>query len=653
MNKKPINNRTLELTAEFNVKSVGEDEDIIVEGYGNTTTKDRGSDVVLEEAWLKGGLDNYLKNPILLAFHDHTRPIGKVEEYSVNNKGLKVVARISKAAGEVYDLVKSGVLRAFSIGFRVKDADYDHDTDIFVIKDLELYELSVVSVPMNADSLFSVRKSFDNDNEYNEFKDSFDKKLEEKSETKVEEDSSNNKGDTKVDKKETISLTPEELAAQEQKAVEAYIAKKEAEAAAEEKIKTVAVEAGKDQVEKLVEKAESKLNDKTLSLEEALEELRNELKDNKSELEALQKSKMTFQDNKRTSGLTDEEIDKAVLVAKITGKGVLETDFFKSLREKAGDHLTGTNADNYETIFSTRMYDQMQDKLIIEPLFNANRIAMTSRSMVFPFNPEAGHANWVADTAYKSTDGTSSGTERTHAVQDITMKAEKLATKEAVGYEEEEDAIIPILPIVQAAVARRMARTTDMELLRADSGVETVAATTGQALINGVATLATDVAANGASVVQGGTFGTANPVTVADLQATRRKMGPWGLNPADVTYVVNESVYYDLLEDPDFRTVDMVGAQATILRGQIGFVSGSPVIVSDGFATPAIDAVAAIALNTSNYLFGELRGLNLERDKDVLNQKNWLVSTRRFAFTPIEAAAANYASCTALLYPAS
>jgi hypothetical protein len=127
-------------------------------------------------------------------------------------------------------------------------------------------------------------------------------------------------------------------------------------------------------------------------------------------------------------------------------------------------------------------------------------------------------------------------------------------------------------------------------------------------------------------------------------------MGPYGLNPSEVVYLVNESVYYDLLEDPDFRTMDLVGANATILRGQIGTVNGSPVIVSDSFDTPAVDAVAAVALNASNYLFGELRGMMVERDRDIANQKNLLVATRRFAFNELIPGAT---SSAALVYPAS
>ena len=112
-------------------------------------------------------------------------------------------------------------------------------------------------------------------------------------------------------------------------------------------------------------------------------------------------------------------------------------------------------------------------------------------------------------------------------------------------------------------------------------------------------------------------------------------MGVYGLSPGDVVYVVSQAVYYDLLEDPDFRTMDVIGDRATILRGQIGMVNGSPVLVSDAFATDATGAIQAVCLNQSNYLFGELRGMMVERDRDIERQKNIIVATRRFGFTEI------------------
>lgn len=162
----------LSLSANFTAKSTSDAEDapLVIRGFANTVDKDRAGDVIPKSAWEgEKAMPNYLKNPIILAFHDHDRPIGKTVDYSITDRGLEIEAEISKAAGAVYDLIKDGVLRTFSVGFRCLDADYDSETGIFLIKELELFEVSVVSVPCNQDSVFEVSKSLNND-DYNKFK---------------------------------------------------------------------------------------------------------------------------------------------------------------------------------------------------------------------------------------------------------------------------------------------------------------------------------------------------------------------------------------------------------------------------------------------------------------------------------------------------
>jgi HK97 family phage prohead protease len=642
---------------DFRVKAFGEDNTITIEGYANTTGKDRQGDVILEEAWTKGGLDNYLKNPIVLAYHNPEKPIGEVIDYGVNNRGLHVVADISKAAGDVYTLIKEGVLKAFSVGFKVKDADYDTDTDIFVIKDLEMYELSVVSIPANADSIFSIRKSFEDEEDYLKFKKLY--KKQEEVETKVEAPAE--KEIIKVEK-DTNSYTSEQLEEMKAKAVQEALDKIEAEKARKEEIASIAIEASTSGAERLLAEFQKKLDEDKATIGSTLEELRAELKEKTAEIESLTKNKMVF-DNPRgnTAPISDEEIDTAVLASKALGKDLKDTEYFKSLITKAtGAHvadlggLDGSSPEDWENRVSTRLYEDIKDRTIIEPLFR-NRVQMTSRTMVFPYNPEAGVAQWIAEGSYRSTNNSSTGTAVDHKPLDNTIKAEKLASKEYIGYEEEEDAIIALMPIIRDAVVRRMVRTTDTELLRANNGAETISGQ-NNALIDGVATLAADIN-SGADYqyVQPGAFG--DPITIADLQQTRKLMGAPGLMPGDVVYVLSQAAYFDLLEDPDFRTMDLVGANATILRGQIGSVNGSPVLISDAFAADATSTVQAICLNQSNYLFGELRGMMVERDRDIENQKNILVATRRFGFTeivPAVAAATNRQSyCANLVRPAS
>jgi len=655
---------------DFKVKAGGDENTITVEGYANTTTKDRQGDIILEEAWTKGGLDNYLKNPIVLAYHNPEKPIGEVTDYGVNNKGLHVTAEISKAAGDVYTLIREGVLKAFSVGFRVEDADYDKDTDIFVIKNLEMYELSVVSIPANADSIFSVRKSFETEEDYIQFKQNYTIQESAASavvpelEQAVTPDNTLDKNleDTQVikpvikenKKVEENTFTKEELEAAQTKAVEDALAAIEAKKAKDAEIAALVAEVGKSSEERLVADFEAKLAEKDATVAAAIEEFRNEAKEKASEIEAFMKNKMSFEN----PGISKEEIsaqdiDIAVLAAKALGKRVDETEFYKNLVTKTGAHLgTVSDADGWERTFSTRLYEDIKDKTIIEPLFS-NRVVMTSRTMTFPWNPEAGYANWIVDTKYRSdlypaTTDSSTYTAEDHEFQDNTLKAEKLASKEYIGYEEEEDAIIALMPMIREAVVRRVVRSTDTELLRANIGADSGSGTVGAGWgVEGVSTKADDASAN---YTQTGAFG--DPTTIADLQQVRRKMGVWGLMPGDCVYVVSQNVYYDLLEDPDFRTMDVIGDRATILRGQIGMINGSPVLISDSFATDAASTVQAICLNSSNYLFGELRGMMVERDRDIENQKNILVATRRFAFNQIVPATTGKSACANLKRPA-
>jgi len=160
---------------DIDVKGVSE-KTLKIAGYANTSDKDRSGDIVVPDAWAKG-IENFRRNPILLYQHDHGKPIGKVNSVTVDKKGIFVEASVSEAAEKqhgVKTLISDGVLKSFSVGFRVKDADYDKRNDTFFIKDVELLEISVVSVPANQNSLFSIRKSFEDETSYLEFKKQFE-----------------------------------------------------------------------------------------------------------------------------------------------------------------------------------------------------------------------------------------------------------------------------------------------------------------------------------------------------------------------------------------------------------------------------------------------------------------------------------------------
>ena len=104
----------------------------------------------------KTAFDNVIKSgqkPLM--FYQHNRwslPIGVWESLSVDEKGLKVKGRLNlelAEAKEVYSALKFGSLNGMSIGFRMKDKDYEYDDeDICHIKNIsELLEISIVNFP--------------------------------------------------------------------------------------------------------------------------------------------------------------------------------------------------------------------------------------------------------------------------------------------------------------------------------------------------------------------------------------------------------------------------------------------------------------------------------------------------------------------------
>lgn len=148
---------------------------ITITGYASTVSKDRASDIVPASAWeMPKALGNYMKNPIILFGHDHSKPIGKAVELTPTPAGLQITAEIHrKACGEqLFAAIEAGILKTFSIGFGVYDAEYDYDHDIFILTEIELWEVSVVSVPCNQDSTFEVSKAMTG-KDFEQFKEQF------------------------------------------------------------------------------------------------------------------------------------------------------------------------------------------------------------------------------------------------------------------------------------------------------------------------------------------------------------------------------------------------------------------------------------------------------------------------------------------------
>lgn len=132
-----------------------EDDTVYIEGWANKAIVDRGRDLISKDQW---NLGNFGKNSILLFGHEHDNPIGKVLSVEARDEGLFMKARISKSKdpgiSRIRDLISEGILNSLSVGIAVSDVEMKGGTNY--LKGVELNEISVVSVPMNQDSQFSL-----------------------------------------------------------------------------------------------------------------------------------------------------------------------------------------------------------------------------------------------------------------------------------------------------------------------------------------------------------------------------------------------------------------------------------------------------------------------------------------------------------------
>lgn len=612
-------------TAKALPKDDDEDQSIMIEGYASTNDKDRHGDVVPTSVWEKG-LADYLKNPVILAYHNHTMPVGKMVEHKVDSKGLWIKANITDAAGDVYKLIKKGVLSAFSIGFRIKDAEYNNAAEVFLVKDLELHEISVVSVPANQNTLFNLAKSFDTDEEYSLYKQQFAPGSESaKGLESSTEANSDIKKEWNMDPKQLEQMladaaakaaeqTAKALVAAQEKAAQEKAAQEKAEAELQARIKAAvaAVTPTETGADKLLAEVEKRLEAERAESKKALEGLEAALKEKAAELEAIQKSKMQFADSKQGE-MQYADKEKAVLLAKMSGKSLADTKFGRQLVEKAGAHVPSAT---WELEVSLQMENEVRRRLVIAPTLRA--INMQTNVMTIPVNPEAGMATWVQNNQFGTSN--SAGGNATHQLKEITLNAYKVATNEYVAFEEEEDALLAIMPVVRDAMVRRVARAVDKAFsLGAGAGADPVK---GLAAYDAASAVTLDIS-NG------------DKLTVAALRGARRDIGAWGLDPAEVIYVVSTEGYYDLLDDANFQTMDKVGPQATFLTGQIGTVANSPVLVSAEFNSKAAGEVAALCYAPMNFLVGNQRGLRVDTDDLVETQRRVMVASLRTGLTQV------------------
>jgi HK97 family phage prohead protease len=661
-------NKIFNLTSTFKALE-NDDGSVMIRGMASTADFDRAGDTISAEAWQKGGLKNFEKNPIILFNHDYDRPIGRATGMKAGPEGLELECKISKSAhGNVAELVKDGVLGAFSVGFRVKDADYIKETDGLMIKDAELFEVSVVSVPCNQAATFSLAKSFDSTEEYEEFKKTFTNRVDLAGQSLAKDEvitsgiaSDNtpksadiNSADQEI-KMDNQNIDLEAFAKQVAAETAAKIAMKQAEQKAAEKLEAdkeasfveaqnIKVKTGiQSGVEALMADMEAKMASKDADIAGILAQHKADLDEKSVEIEAMQNSKKSF--SNRGSDLTKfgKEFLHASVLGKITGKG-WNTNFAQDLKEKVGVQFD-TNAGTLDTIVSTTFEEEVRLNQRVAQLFKEMQV--NSGATVLPLMDDTNLATF-------SSGGIGNGIleNRTQVaanefeLREVTALAKRLISGTYIAADTDEQVVVTILPMILSALARAHARAID--------GAFTIGNASIVGLCGGAGTDGSGsfLAADSASVTDLAVNGSAN-LTAAMLMSARGEMGKYGINPADVAYIVNMEEYYNLVNDPAFSDISEVGSDiAAKVQGTMGSVYGSPVVSSDHFARAA-NKTAAIAVNVHNYVVPRLKGVGIESEYETANQRTAIVAAQSLGFTELFAGASGNLPSVRIEYAAS
>lgn len=136
-------------------------DDWIVEGYASTYGNvDQGFDVVMP-----GAFDKTLDDGHRISFlhsHDPRMVLGKPKSLKSDKKGLFGRFMISKTTlgQDTRQLLMDDAMGGFSIGYWTKEAEFTDNGQVRQIYEVELVEVSIVSMPMNEEAVITGVKDY-------------------------------------------------------------------------------------------------------------------------------------------------------------------------------------------------------------------------------------------------------------------------------------------------------------------------------------------------------------------------------------------------------------------------------------------------------------------------------------------------------------
>ncbi len=282
-----------------------------------------------------------------------------------------------------------------------------------------------------------------------------------------------------------------------------------------------------------------------------------------------------------------------------------------------------------------------------------------------PSNPfevprQLGDVNFFPGTENTATTDTALATGRT------TLTAFELVGQVPYSFTLEEDGVIAMLPEIRAGLVRNVAEVLDDIILNAD-----------RSTANNINADGANITANSAGkahwllgydgilhlpLVDNTEQANDHDAAVSDdmFNELRAKLGKYGARPSQLAWIMDVNTFIRAQSVEQFRTMDKLGPNATLLTGMLGAVEGIPVIVSeqmpladeDGKVTEGASTNTKgrlLLVNRTQWAQGFRRQLMIDVDRDT--QKRQTVVTVSFRHALAERSGSrDSATHTALQY---
>ena len=670
------------------VKAVGDDNDRMIEGYASVTgIRDRDGEIMDKNAF-DHGLNAYMDNPVLLLNHDMKKPIGKILSAKVDGTGLWVKAQLAKNvedADSAWNLIKQGILKAFSVGGlfkKIKDR----------ITQWDLAEISVVTVPANQRSIFSVAKAFETgtdlvDTKIGDYLTDLEKKKELfylSQSTQFLDDAMNSlkellftEGDVEDKAKEIYETAVKEVENQMPEDMEKLVTgvltalderdKKvvEEKTASDEREKEIKLEAVKAYKEELREKGraeglEFNVDDDDDNGDKGQDDDEGKGGEKRygrliGRYDNMDVAELLFAHNffKAAGMERSKEFNYALGVSLKkhwdTNDGKKDFVGIKQFGQKANELMNTTGAavgDEWvPTLEAAILWPKIQLLAKTAPLFKT--ITMPSNPYDYPLssaNPTLFKVAEAADAADVEAD-TATFTKSTITTGKITFSAGKLGALSYFSEELVEDSIIPVLPDLMSEFLDAMARGLDEMIISGDETTGSVNISfDGSSIAASSRFLVVDGLRHYGLVVNSADSVDLGSLTFDDLRTVQALMGTggkFGVDIGNLVLICDPATGLALSDLDEVVTVDKMGGAATVLKGMLGAIKGIPIIVSEEYGlTDSAGKISAtggnntkgsfVLANKRGVMVGYRRRITTTVDKVPYSDLRYLVASMRF-----------------------